>query len=670
MGLANTYSFKNGLRIGIDTGGTFTDFILIDQGRIRIYKYPSDPRIPGRPILEGLKYLLNSAQIPEIVCGSTVATNVLLERKGAKTALITTQGFEDILEIGRQNRPKIYDLQVEKPSPLVPRALRYGVRERISDKGEIIEKLEIDSVKGLLEDLKKKRIEAVAVCLLFSYANPIHEQQIAQIAREEGFILSLSHLILPEFREYERCSTTVINAYVSTQIALYLSYLESHIKTRQFRIMQSNGGCISTSTARQEAVRTIFSGPAAGVLGGFEIAKLAGYSKIITFDMGGTSTDVSLCNSQIEYTTEAMVGGFPVKAPMISIHSVGAGGGSLAYIDSGGALKVGPQSAGAEPGPVCYGKSKDGLTVTDANLFLGRIDPEHFLGGEKRLYPERIYAPLNKLAQGLGLTMEATANGVIEVVNANMERAIRVISVEKGYDPAEFALVSFGGAGPMHACELARDLFIPRVIIPRNPGALSALGLLLADVVKDYSRTILVRTDTVEKDQLEDWFSSMEVKAREEMGKEGFAPDLISIHRYLDMRYAGQSFELMIPWEADFIAGFHQTHEQFYGYSLPKKPMEIVNLRLKVIGKTEKPSLPYESGKKRKAPKTAISKITRCYWNGTWENVPVFQREFLKPGHSFSGPAVVVEYSSTTVVSADFTARVDGYFNLILEKLA
>ncbi|MBI4596042.1 MAG: hydantoinase/oxoprolinase family protein [Candidatus Tectomicrobia bacterium] len=668
--MKNQNILGKGLRIGIDTGGTFTDFILIDQGKIRIYKLSSDPNLPGRPILDGLKHLIELKQIPEIVCGSTVATNVLLERKGAKTALITTQGFEDILEIGRQNRPKIYDLQVEKPPPLVPRALRYGIRERISAQGKIVETLQIEQVNRLVKEIKNERVEAVAVCLLFSYANPIHELEIARLSQGKGLGLSLSHQILPEFREYERCSTTVINAYVSTQIDLYLSYLENHIQTGQFRIMQSNGGCISTSTARREAVRTIFSGPAAGVLGGFELSKLAGYSQVITFDMGGTSTDVALCNDRIEYTTEAMIGGFPVKVPMISIHSVGAGGGSLAYTDSGGALRVGPKSAGAEPGPACYGKSKEGLTVTDANLFLGRLDPEHFLGGEKKLYPERILTPLKKLAQGLDLSMEATASGVINVVNANMERAIRVISIEKGYDPGEFSLIAFGGAGPMHACELARNLLIPRVIVPAHPGALSALGLLLADVVKDYSQTILLRTDVMEKAQLADLFGSMEVKAREDMGKEGFESDFISSQRYLDMRYVGQSFELIIPWDDDFIGKFHRMHEQFYGYSLPNKSMEIVNLRLKVIGKTEKPTLPYESGQKRKAPHSARAKTTRCYWDGHWESVPVFQRERLKPGHHFTGPAIVVEYSATTVIPGDFAARVDGYLNLILEKIS
>lgn len=657
---------RKGVRIGIDTGGTFTDFILIEKGQIRIYKHASDPAQPAEPILEGLKWLQKSEELPEIICGSTVATNVLLERKGARTALITTRGFEDILEIGRQNRPRIYDFQVEKPLPLVPRSLRYGVQERISSRGDVLQELSMEELKNLLERLKKKKIEAIAVCLLFAYANPVHEQRIARLFEGQGYFLSLSHQILPEFREYERCSTTAINAYVSPKIDRYFTYLEEKVKARQLRVMQSNGGCISGLTARQEAVRTIYSGPAAGVLGGLEVSRLAGYPNVITFDMGGTSTDVSLCSGAITYTTESMIGGLPVKIPMIAIHSVGAGGGSLAYRDSGGALRVGPESAGAVPGPACYGKGGSGLTVTDANLFLGRLDPENFLGGEMKLFPERVRAPLSKLAQTLKLGIEETASGVIKVVNANMERAIRVISIEKGYDPAEFSLVSFGGAGPMHACELARALMIPRVIVPKYPGALSALGLLLADVVKDYSQTVLLRNDLIADSELLNLFASMAKKAAEEMHDEGFEPEEVMIERFLDMRYVGQSFELMIPWEANYGENFHLAHERFYGYSFPHKKMEIVNLRLKVTGGTEKPLLAYQPMDKREAPDCAVIKESEAYFGDRRQRVPVWKRDLLHPGHHLKGPALVVEYSSTTVIPEDFMASVDAYSNLIL----
>lgn len=655
-----------GLRIGIDTGGTFTDFILIERGQIRVYKHPSDPHQPARPILDGLKWLEKSEELPEIICGSTVATNVLLERKGAKTALITTHGFEDILEIGRQNRPRIYDLQVDKPPPLVPRSLRYGVKERISAQGEVLEELDGQKLESLSKELKRKGIEAIAVCLLFSYANPVHEQKIAHLLEAQGFFLSLSHLILPEFREYERCSTTSINAYVSPKIDRFFSYLEEKLKTRQLRVMQSNGGCISSLTARKEAVRTIYSGPAAGVLGGLEVAKLAGYPKVITFDMGGTSTDVSLCRGAIEYTTESKVGGLPVKVPMIAIHSVGAGGGSVAYVDSGGSLRVGPKSAGAVPGPACYGKGGSGLTVTDANLFLGRLDPDNFLGGEGKLYPDKVHNPLANLAKALGLGMEETASGVIKVVNANMERALRVISIEKGHDPGEFSLTSFGGAGPMHACELARSLMIPRVIVPKYPGALSALGLLLAAVVKDYSKTVLLPAGTVSDSQLSGLFASMESRASKEMYDEGFRPEMVLIERFLDMRYAGQSFELIIPGESGHVERFHTAHERFYGYSFPNKKVEIVNLRLKVTGHTEKPAITSYPEDKREAPASAVLKEKDAYLGDSWQRVRVWKRELLKPGHYFTGPALVVEYSATTVIPPDFTACVDAFSNLIL----
>jgi N-methylhydantoinase A len=657
------------MRVGIDTGGTFTDFILIEDGQLRIYKHLSDPYQPGRPIVEVLPQLIRSEQMPEIICGTTVATNALLERKGAKTALITTKGFEDILEIGRQNRLKIYDLRVDKPAPLIPKSLRYGIKERVSAQGEIIEELRTTTVEKLLTELKRKGIEALAVCLLFAYTNPTHEQRIAQLAQDKDFFLSLSHQILPEFREYERCSTTVINALVSPKIDQYLSFVENKIKLKQLRIMQSNGGCISAQTTRQEAVRTIFSGPAAGVLGGLELAKLAGYHRIITFDMGGTSTDVALCPGQISYTTETLIAGLPTKIPMIDIHSVGAGGGSLAYVDTGGSLRVGPQSAGANPGPACYGKGGKDLTVTDVNLFLGRLDANSFLGGEKELYPDLVHYPLTILAQKLGLGMEETASGIIKIVNANMERAIRVISIERGYDPRDFSLVAFGGAGPMHACELARDLLIPRVIVPKHPGALSALGLLLADVVKDYSQTILLRSEAINYPQLGVLFSSMEEKAWEEIVAEGFTPEQIFIEKYLDMRYVGQSFELIIPYQANYEEKFHQTHERLYGYCFPDKDIEIVNLRLKVIGKTRKPDIPYLSEGGREPPRSAIIKEKDCYLDNAWEKVPIWKRDRLRPGHSFRGPAIIVEYSSTTVIPPDFSVRVDGYFNLILERL-
>jgi len=657
------------IRVGVDTGGTFTDFILIKGDQLLIHKEPSDPEQPAKPIIEGLSRLIGTDNQQEIICGSTVATNTILERKGARTALITTKGFEDLLEIGRQNRQKIYDLNIDRPPSLIPPELRFGLKERVSAQGEIIKPLQEREIERLVAELKGKQVEAVAVCLLFSYLNPVHEEKLAEKLQNLCLFLSLSHRILPEFREYERCSTTVINAYVAPRINQYLSLLTQEVGRGRLRIMQSNGGCISATTASQEPVRTIFSGPAAGVLAARELARLAGFSKVITLDMGGTSTDVSLVDDRISYTTEATIGGLPVKVPMIDIHTVGAGGGSLAYVDSGGALRVGPFSAGADPGPACYGKGGKGVTVTDANLFLGRLDPDNFLGGEKRLYPEEIGPPLTRLARQLGLSLEETASGVLQVVNANMERAVRVISVERGHDPRDFSLVAFGGAGPLHACELASNLLIPRIIIPRSPGTLSALGLLLADIVKDYSQTILLRSERLTTEELDSLFLSLERKAQEEMLTEGFLPDKIMVERYLDLRYVGQSYELMIPYRADFLPHFHELHQHLYGYCLPHRETEIVNLRIKAIGQTRKPRLPYRRYEELKElPKHSCIKEKDCYLGGRWQRLPVWQRDLLEPGQLLRGPAIILEYSSTIFITPDYRAWIDSHYNLILER--
>ncbi len=480
--------------IGVDIGGTFTDFVLFVDGKLTVHKVPTTPDDHARAMLAGLAELGAAAGQGPVVHGTTVATNALLERKGARTALITTRGFRDVLEIGRQNRPDLYALEPQKPPPLVPRELRLEVAERVDHKGRVLQPLDMASVDAAIAELQRLGAESVAVCLLFSFLYPEHEATIAARLEAAGFAVSASHRILPEFREYERTATTVANAYVSPVLNRYLTNLEAKLPAElgPLRVMQSNGGVITAKAAKAAAARTVLSGPAAGVVGAAYMAGLSGYTDLITLDMGGTSTDVALVPGRLRETSEATVGDVPVRLPMLDIHTVGAGGGSIARLDAGGALRVGPQSAGADPGPACYGKG-DQITVTDAHVLLGRVAPTQFLGGRMALDRPRAERLMADLAARMGMDAERAANGVLRVANAIMEKAVRVISVERGYDPRRFTLVAFGGAGPLHACELAEGLGIPRVLVPRSPGVLSALGMLAADVMKDYSQTVMLR---------------------------------------------------------------------------------------------------------------------------------------------------------------------------------
>ena len=510
------------------------------------HKLPSTPADPSVGITAGVRDTGVDVVAADFIHGSTVATNALLEGKGGRTALVTTMGFEDVLEIGRQNRADLYDLAMERPEPLAPWQLRFGLPERIDYTGTILDDLTPESIDALVKLLDEAEVDGVAVSFLFSFLNPAHEEilaeRLAQLPNRP--FISISSRILPEFREYERTSTVVVNSYVGPVMARYLTRLES-VLGHGLRIMQSSGGSITASLAADQPVRTILSGPAGGVVGAFYTGVQAGYPDIITLDMGGTSTDVSLCPGRIKETTSANLGGYPVSVPMIEIHTVGAGGGSIARVDAGGALVVGPQSAGADPGPACYG-TRDRITVTDANLTLGRLRSDGFLGGRMTLDQERSQALMTDLAGGVGASSTDTALGIIRVVNSNMERAIRAISLERGYDPREFTLVPFGGAGPMHACELAAELGIPRVLVPGHPGILSALGVAIADVVKDYSRTVMLRGEDLDKTRLEEEFHGMEQLARSELMAEGLPADSMVSRRFLDVRYVGQSFELTV----------------------------------------------------------------------------------------------------------------------------
>ncbi len=652
--------------IGVDTGGTFTDFVFKDGDRWGVYKLLSTPQNPAEAVLNGLQHI-SEEKAKRIVHGSTVATNAILERKGVKTALVTNKGFEDIIEIGRQNRSRLYDLAYRKEPHIVPEALRFGIRERTLCTGEIIEELDTEGAKDILEKIREASVESVAVCLLFSYLNPSHEKKLGQFIASLEIPVSLSHEILSEFREFERTSTTIINAYVSPKMKRYVSYLMAALGGEDgLRVMQSNGGSISAETAMNESVRTILSGPAGGAVGAYEIGKMAGFDKIISFDMGGTSTDVSLMDHQLSLTLESQISGYPVKVPMIDIHTVGAGGGSIAYIDLGGSLKVGPESAGADPGPICYGKG-DRITVTDAHLYLGRLVAEHFLGGSMTLETAKLETYFSHMAKDLGLSTVELAEGILSVANTAMEKAIRVISVERGFDPREFTLFTFGGAGGMHAAYLARLLNIPKVLVPNNPGILSAIGMLMADIIKDYSLTVMLNQFGTDAERLSELFRDLESKGREDLISEGTEERNVILERYLDMRYDGQSYEIIVPFEDTYIEGFHALHEKKYGYRNPDKTVEIVNLRLRARGIPDKPTFQKSKITSKKISAQAVLAQRDVFFDYEPKKTQIFNRDKLLSGNRFEGPAVVVEYSSTIVVPPFAQARVDGYGNLIMD---
>lgn len=652
--------------IGVDTGGTFTDLIYKDGGAWGVYKLPSTPSNPARAVMDGLQRVAGR-RTKQVVHGSTVATNAILERKGVKTALVATAGFEDVIEIGRQNRARLYDLRYRREPQIVPQELRFGVKERVLCSGEVLEDLHPGDLAELRRRLRESGAESAAVCLLYSYLNPRHEQAIRAALAELGIPVSLSHEILSEFREFERTSTTVVNAYVSPRMQGYLSDLQDSLdEGESLRIMQSNGGSISAQTAMREPVRTILSGPAGGVVGAFELGKMAGLSRLITFDMGGTSTDVSLIDGALSLTYEASISGYPVKVPMLDIHTVGAGGGSIARRDAGGSLKVGPESAGADPGPVCYGKG-DRITVTDANLYLGRIAPEFFLGGQMELRAEALDAPFRKMALETGLSPVELAEGILAVANAAMEKAIRVISVERGHDPREFGLFSFGGAGGLHAVFLARLLGIPRVIVPRNPGILSAIGMLMADMVKDYSLTVMLRQPDSAVKEAGEAFLDLEEKAKADLALEGVRKEAVFLERCLDMRYVGQSYEITTPFGDECMERFHGLHEKTYGYRNSSKPVEIVNVRLRARGVPEKPEFGKIPAGTEDPPFGALLGEREVVFDGRTAKTKIVAREKLLAGNRIEGPAILTEYSATTALPPLAEAAVDEYGNLIVE---
>ncbi len=664
--------------VGVDIGGTFTDLVLSDEGQLKIHKLPSTPHNPAEGMLAGLNAITNGrlADLERVAHGSTVATNAILERKGAKTAFITTQGFRDVLFIGRQDRPVLYALQPQLPPPLIPRELCYEVPERLDFSGEVLTELDLMALDKVLDEIAWQEVDSIAVCFLYSYVNPSHEQKVRDRIVKRGLLeewqVALSSEVLPEFREYERASTVALESYVRPVMGRYITQLETELhkshKKMNLSVMKSDGGVIGAKRVRQQAIQTALSGPAAGVIGAFHVAKMAGFDNIITLDMGGTSTDVAVCLGEPVRRPQSEIDGLPLRIRLLDIETIGAGGGSIARIDAGGVLQVGPESAGANPGPIIYGWGGRQVTVSDANALLGILDADYFLGGGMSLDVESAQAAIEDLAHQAGMSPQAIAQGVIDVANANIDRALRRVSVTRGYDPRNFTLVPFGGAGAMHACAIAEQLEMPRVLIPRYPGVLCALGLLVSDVVLEYSQSILKPVTDDLSDELLVLIEDILIVARDDLKSEGVPRADRHYLTSLDVRYQGQAYELNIPVSAtmDIRDQFHEEHRLTYGHSMKEHTVEVVNLRVQAVGTVERPDIVAEVIDENAKASTAFLDKKETVTGATFR---LYQRDNLQPGASFEGPALVFQLDSTVFVAAGWTVRVDGYRNLILEKI-
>ena len=653
------------IRVAVDTGGTFTDCVWLDAGKLRTLKVFSNRQDPSAAIEEAVRQAVGERPFL-LLHGTTVGTNALLERKGARTALITTAGFEDAIEIGRQARPKLYDFFADRPTPLVPSELRLPAKERIASDGSIVEPLTGQELQSIAVRVAAARPQAVAICLLFSFANPDHERRIGDVLRPLGIPLSVSHQIVPEFREYERTSTTVINAYLQPLMQRYLSGIQQRLSSgTKIFVMQSSGGIAALTAVVREPVRTVLSGPAGGVVGTRAMALASGFERVIGFDMGGTSTDVALIFGELRTSNEGEIIGLPVRVPMLDIHTVGAGGGSIARLDAAGALRVGPESAGADPGPICYGRGTQ-PTVTDANTLLGRLRADGFLGGAFQLHVERTRSLVTEWLRERSLpwTPEEFASGVLRVVNANMEKAVRAVSLDRGYDVRDFTLVAFGGAGALHACELAQSLHIPRVLVPRIPGALSAYGILASDVVKEFSRTVMLHSADAAK--LSSAAAQLRAAAQRAFLGEGWDVRRIRYRRSLDLRYRGQGYELNVPYDGRLtksVAAFHEEHQRRYGYASVERDVEIVNVRLRSVLPIDKlPTADASATAQRTVKQKTIAPV---YFNGRAHPARILAREDLSRA-PLRGPAIITEYSATTVVPPGAVARLDRAENIVI----
>lgn len=636
--------------VGVDTGGTFTDLVTLHDGRLQVAKVLTTWPNPSHGVLAGVQRM--GVMVFEMAHGTTVATNAFLERRGARTALVTNRGFRDLLLLGRGTRPDLYALHPRRAEPLVPRDLCFALQGRLAADGSEIEPLDPRELDALANLLQQRDVQTVAVCLLFSFANDKHEREVGRRLRQAGLAVSLSCDISPEYREYERAATTALNAYLQPVLAGYLGDLERDARAaggRRLWVVHSAGAVLTAVEASTRAVAAVLSGPAAGVHGAFDVAQRAGFDRILTLDMGGTSTDVSLCSKRIAYLTEGNLDGTPVRQLMVDIHTVGAGGGSLARLDPGGVLRVGPESAGSRPGPAAYGLG-DRPTVTDAHLALGRL-PQALLGGEMPLDLERARRALATLGP-----VEESAAGVLAVAAAHMERALRVISVERGHDPRDFTLVPFGGAGPLHAAELAEALGLRNVLVPQRPGVLSALGSLVAPWMREFAATVLQSIH----DDLEPRFAALEAEARRQMGPR------LTFERYADLRYRGQGHELTVPVRKGLEEAFHRAHRRRFGYRRDDFPVDLVAVRVRASARRPRPRFhPEEPGPERPAPVQA----THPLWHGGgWLEARHYDRAALRPGHLLQGPALVLQYDCTTVLPPGWHGRVDIWGNLVLQR--
>jgi N-methylhydantoinase A len=687
-------------RVGVDVGGTFTDLVTVRDGQVEVDKVPSTPAAPAEGVLDGLDGVaVPPAAIGFLGHGTTVATNAVLEGTWADTALVTTAGFRDAVEIGRQTRPDIYDFRASKPTPVVPRDRRYEVPERLDERGRVVEPLDEPAVRELARDLAATETESVAVATLFAFENPTHERRIAEFLREEGVkaAISLSSTVLPEIREYERTLTTALNAGLVPVVDSYVGAIADGASKRgvtaPLRLMGSDGGLVTADTARERPVETLLSGPAAGVRGAAYVAANAGsgvdtggtpageepsgYTDLLTMDVGGTSCDVSLVrDGEPLVSTETTVGDYPVSVPSVDVHTVGAGGGSIARVDDGGALRVGPASAGADPGPVCYGRGGTEPTVTDAHLLLGRLDPDAFLADALDADADAVRAAFEPLADELGQSVREVAEGVLAVADAETERALRVVSVERGHDPRAFTLVAYGGAGPLHATSVAERLDVPRVIVPRAAGVLSALGLLVSDVTHDEAASMVRPFAAVDHADLCERFASFEQTGRDRLREAGHDHDEIGVERSVDLRYVGQSFELRVPvpdpaettpesFRETVAERFHERHRRRYGHADPAEPLELVTVRLRARGAVEPPSLAADDdgGSVQGARRGERAVV----FDGEERETAVYDRASLPVGGELVGPAVVEGGSTTLVVHPGQTARVDDRANVVVD---
>ncbi len=672
-------------RLSTDVGGTFTDGVLLDEqsGRVIVSKVSSTPHDPAIGTIESVeKFSVPLREVTFLSHGTTVVINALIEGTGAKTALITTRGFRDVLEIGRSNRTEMYDALYRKPRPLVPRFLRLEVDERIDASGRIVTRLSEEELKQALDVLIEEEVAAVAVCLLNAYANPEHEVRIGEFLRERmpAATVSLSHRITRRYYEYERTSTTTQNAYVMPVVRTYLDHLERELRERDYanvlQIMQSNGGVMASSVARDMPIAMVESGPAGGAIGAAELAKSVGYENVISYDMGGTTAKTSIITGGLPETTEQyLVEGRPILLPVVDLREIGAGGGSIAWIDEAGAMHVGPQSAGADPGPACYQRGGVEPTVTDANLQLGLLDPDYFLGGKMQISTELGRQAIKKVADHFDLSVDEAALGIVKIVNTNMSGLLQSMTVKRGYDPREFAMVAYGGAGPIHAAAIAKELGVPVVIVPPHSGAFSAWGMLMADLRHDLSQTFIASLDAAGTNDIKELFGELEQRIVAVFEKEGVEGDAIAVTHQLDLRYVGQEHTLAVTAPVPFtdvaksqIAEvFDEQHLRVYGHNAPEEAKEIVSLKVIGLGKVTKPTLErIEEGGEAPPDEASLGQRDVYVGNGQYRSFGIYRRDELRAGNVIRGPAVIEEITATAVVEQRQTCKVDVYGNLII----